>query len=62
MKKDKYKFIDNFGTILSVLGFILLFVGIWSNGWNVLRFIVTAILLIVWGQGLWAKYEKLKGD
>ena len=58
MERNKYKFIDITGTILVSLGIIGIFISIWSNGYYILRILITSVLLVVWGRSLWNKYEE----
>ena len=53
----RLKYMDNFATIITALGVILLFIGIWSNAWNIVRFVITGILFIMWGNLVWHSME-----
>ena len=58
MKQDKSKYINNIATIFVFTGVIFVFISVWSSGWNILRMFITGLILIIWGKGLWNKYEE----
>ena len=49
----RFKYVDNFATIITIIGVTLLLIGIWSNGWNIARFVITGILFVIWGHLVW---------
>ena len=53
----RFKYVDNFATIITALGVTLLLIGIWSNAWNIARFSITGILFIMWGNRVWISME-----
>ena len=51
----KHKFIDNVGTAFILVGTVFVFVSVWSDGWLILRILITGLLLIACGSALQAK-------
>jgi hypothetical protein len=49
-KKSVQKFRENFAIVTAFIGIILLFVSIWMTGWMIVRFVLTGLLLIAWGN------------
>jgi hypothetical protein len=51
MKQNKIRIVEWFGILFEVIGIVLLFVSIWSSGWNILRIGLTAVLFWLWSKG-----------
>ena len=60
MKKKTEMTLDNTGTTFVLLGIIFIFVSVWAKGWYILRFLITGVLLTLWGYSIWAKIKNGK--
>ena len=46
--KQKAGFQEYFKYFGMLIGMILIFISIWMNGWYILRFALTGLILIIW--------------
>jgi hypothetical protein len=56
--KKKDNVITATGCLFILIGFVSVFISIWLDGWNILRLLITGILLILWGYSIKSKGEK----
>ncbi len=54
--------LDFVGYSMIFAGFILFFVSVWADGWDIIRYFVTSIGLIYWGYGINHNAEKARKE
>lgn len=59
MKKEDY-FAESFGLVIKLVGVVFIFVSVWLQGWSILRFLITGVLLIIWAEAIFTGLKNKK--